>query len=338
MLATLLEQTITGLLPKLKNSRKGWKTQNCPLCILRGHSQDKKGRFGIHISSEGIGINCFNCAFHAIWTINGELSKDFCWFLTAISVPQSDVNKLKFQAFREKEAGQIFSAPKLEGNIFSKWIETPLPENANTLTEWKELGCTDTDFLQTYDYAISRGLSPNDMYWSPARELLQCKRLIMPFYYNDKLIGHTDRYNKETSNKSIRRYINTMPDNFVYNLDRQRDNRKYVILCEGVIDAYLTDGISSLGSINKTQIDIINSIGKEIIVCPDRDKEGNPLVDAAIENKWAVSFPRWDKEIKDAGRAYQIYGKLLTLNTIITFAEWNPLKIKISRKMDKFNE
>jgi hypothetical protein len=251
-------------------------------------------------------------------------------------MPKADVNKLKFQSFREKEAGQIFASPVLAGNVFDKWKEIELPEDSLPLSSWE--GCTDMDYLQAVKYANERHLSLGDIYWSPKKELQQCKRIIIPFYYNGKLVGNTGRYYKDVHNKTIRRYINTMPDNYVYNLDKQKDDRKYCIVNEGVLDAYLTDGVSSLGTINKTQIDIINSLNKQIVVCPDRDKDGDPLVAVAIENKWAVAFPKWANNIKDAGQACQVYGRLITLHSILSSIETNPLKINILRKMDNYNE
>ena len=51
------------------------------------------------------------------------------------------------------------------------------------------------------------------------------------------------------------------------------------------------------------QIDLINSIGKTVIVCPDRDKSGGNLIDVAVENNWLVSFPQWENNIKDCAEA-----------------------------------
>ena len=77
-------------------------------------------------------------------------------------------------------------------------------------------------------------------------------------------------------------------------------DRKYIIITEGVLDALAIDSVSSLGNkLTQGQIDLINSIGKTVIVCPDRDKSGGNLIDVAVENNWLVSFPQWENNIKD---------------------------------------
>ena len=154
---------------------------------------------------------------------------------------------------------------------------------------------------------------------------------------NKNIVGYTARYIAEIPNNTISRYINKMPDSYVYNLDCQKNyDRQYCLLHEGVLDAYMTDGISCLGSINQEQIDIINDLDKVVIVCPDREDSGDHLVNVAIEQGWMVAFPNWGRNVKDAGRASQLYGRLCATKSIISTAERNPLKIKVSRKMDKF--
>jgi len=63
-------------------------------------------------------------------------------------------------------------------------------------------------------------------------------------------------------------------------------------------------------------------------VCPDRDKNGGTLVDVALNNNWSVSFPLWENGIKDAAKATEKYGRILTLQSILDSAEENPTTIK----------
>lgn len=338
MLSDTLQDVVLGHLGTLKQSPKKWLVRNCPLCVHRGHGPDHKGRFGIKLDGDGhMAISCFNCAFKAKYMPHTLLSRDFVWFLETIGIPKEDVKKLKFQAFREKEAGSIFDAPKLKGNLFNKWVEVDLPDDALPMMTWLEQGCEDANLLRAASYAIERNVNPSGLFWTPLSECQYKKRFILPFYFRKKIVGYTARYTKETTSKVIPRYLNNMPDSFVYNLDAQEDyNRKYCLLHEGVLDAYVTDGISCMGSINQDQIDIIHGLKKEIIVCPDRDKAGGHLIEIAMKEGWAVSFPHWRNDVKDAGKASQVYGRLLTLKSLIDSAERNPLKIHVSRKMDKF--
>lgn len=338
VLSELLQTTIITQFSGLKKSPKGWLVTNCPLCVHRGHRPDQKGRFGVKLAGDGhIAISCFNCQFKAKYVPGTLLSRDFVWFLEHIGVPMEDIKKLKFQAFREKEAGDIFDAPKLKGNVIRKWKAMELPKDSYPIMQWLENGCEDRNLLQAAAYAMERNVKLEDIYWSPDTFSQYNKRFILPFRFNGKIVGYTGRYTKEVTNKKLARYINKMPDSFVYNLDAQRDyDREYCLLHEGVLDAYVTDGISCMGSINEDQIHIINGLGKKIIVCPDRDKTGTSLVEIAMQEKWGVSFPHWEDHVKDAGKASQTYGRLLTVKSIMDSVEYNPLKIHVSRKMDHF--
>jgi len=134
-------------------------------------------------------------------------------------------------------------------------------------------------------------------------------------------VGYTSRLCYNVADKSIPKYYQQCPNDFVYNLDHQDDRlRKYTLVNEGVLDAWTVDGISILGEIGQAKVDIINRLQKQVIVCPDRDKKGHDLVETAIENNWAVSFPKWNSKIKDACQAAEIYGRLLTTHSIISSA------------------
>ena len=50
----------------------------------------------------------------------------------------------------------------------------------------------------------------------------------------------------------------------------------------------------------------------------------------AIENNWAVAFPKWDQSIKDATQAAEIYGRLLTTHSIISTAVSGKEKIQLT--------
>ena len=102
---------------------------------------------------------------------------------------------------------------------------------------------------------------------------------------------------------------------------------------EGSIDAIHMDGMALLGSeLKPEQALLINSLGKDIIYIPDRDPNGEKMVEEAIEQGWMVSMPEWDREVNDVGDAVERYGRLYTLHTIIGSAESSPLKIRLRKK------
>ena len=57
--------------------------------------------------------------------------------------------------------------------------------------------------------------------------------------------------------------------------------------------------------------------------------KGGDLVDAAISNNWAVAFPKWNISIKDAAAASAMYGRLLTVSSIISSAITNADSIRL---------
>ena len=153
--------------------------------------------------------------------------------------------------------------------------------------------------------------------------------MIIPFYFNNKIVGFTARLLRDGKPK----YISEQQPGYVFNFDRQKDNRKYVIVCEGPFDAISVDGVALLSSdIGSHQKNLINQLKREVIVLPDRDQAGKKLIEQAIENEWSVSFPNWDRNIKDANEALLKYGRLATLYSIISAKEHSALKIKLLSK------
>lgn len=336
MISQILKDTIFKHVPALKQIRSGWYTCNCPVCSYMGHSPDRKGRFGFKESPDGsFGINCFNCSFKARWNKGDLLGKQLIWFLENINISEEYIRELKFAAFREREEVDHIFAPSLE-EASSKWAYNPLPEGSKTLIELANEDCQDVDFLDVAQYAISRNM-PNleNLYWCPSKEMK--KRLIIPFEYRGFNVGYTARHNDVNRSLYTPKYLSDVPENYIYNLDAQHYDRKFTILVEGPIDAMMVSGIACLGNkLNKMQIDVINSLKKTIILCPDRDITGNPLIDVAIEQGWYVSFPKWESNIKDVAEASLKYGRVLTTKSILESVVSNPLKIYVSRKFDTF--
>jgi DNA primase len=93
------------------------------------------------------------------------------------------------------------------------------------------------------------------------------------------------------------------------------------------------DGVAVLtNECNETQADIIESLGREVIVVADRDRAGAKLIDAAIKYGWTVSYPVWLETCKDVNEAVIKYGRLFVLKTILDAKETSRLKIELIRK------
>jgi hypothetical protein len=132
------------------------------------------------------------------------------------------------------------------------------------------------------------------------------------------------------------KYYTEVDSGYVFNIDTQERDWKFVLVGEGVIDALSIDGVACMGSdISKQQIDLIESLDREIIVVPDWNKSGQRLIDVALANKWAVAFPVWAETCEDINEAVKKYGKLFVIKTILDSVERSSLKIQLKRKTFK---
>lgn len=344
MILDLLKDVILQNIGTLKPAPKGWNKRNCMLCHTQGHGTDTRHRFGIQFNPQSIAMNCFNCKFSAGYTDGQDLSKSMKFFLRQIHVGEEFIKQLEFEIFRQKnrltetrDGVSVVDPEARLKSLFQQWKPIDLPEGSLSISEWLEYENTDKDFLNVVNYAIGRHIYDLDnFYWSPSTEHNLNQRIIIPYYYKHKIVGFASRLSYDTADKSIPKYYQQCPLDFVYNLDNHQGwIRKYSILNEGILDAWAVDGISTLGEIGQSQIDIINRLQKQIIVCPDRDKSGWGLVKAAIDNDWAVSFPKWPMHIKDASKASEIYGRLLTTHSIISSAVSGKDKIKLTWEIEQ---
>ncbi len=264
-----------------------------------------------------------------------------------------EIQKLSFMIWKEKQNLYLDHDFKLnDSNNYLENIcfqEIQIPESFQKITFWLENNINDPYFFKILEYMIeSRGneiFSYYDFYWSPENKFK--RSILIPFYYNKKIVGYSLRNINPINNM---KYIIKKPNDYLFMIDNLFvPNRKYAILVEGIFDAIAISGVGILGNnLNKKQIDIINSSGKEIIVLPDRDKAGLKIVDIAIENGWKVSFPlhnnspinfykednkiincQWDENIKDASDAVKKYGRIYTLKSIIDSSESDVFKIKL---------
>lgn len=342
MIIDVIKDAILQNIGALKPASKSWQKRNCMLCHTQGHGVDRRGRFGIQFNSQSIAVNCFNCGFSAAYTEGKSLSRSFKFFLNQLNIDSKDIDRIEFEIFKQinkikaVREGEEESQTKIYKPSYVKWREIQLPNNARPITTLLKLHFANQNFLKVANYAINRRIyNLDEFYWTPEPGHLMNQRLLIPYYFKGKIVGYTGRLAYDTIDKSIPKYYQHCPNDFVYNLDNQEKwNRKYVILTEGVLDAWTVDGVASLGEINKEKIDTINRLQKQVIVCPDRDASGSHLVQAAIENGWAVSFPRWEPGIKDAARAAEKYGRLLTTYSIVQSAVEGKDKIELKWRIE----
>jgi hypothetical protein len=328
-----LQQELLACLGTLKTNSSGWHIQNCKLCQHRGHGHDRRRRFGIKFEGNTIGVHCFNCGFSSKWEPGDSFSRSFTWFLNHIGMPTKTVKVLQFEAYRYRHNNtkHVFKIEERQQDPRDKWHIITLPEGAKTFEQLAEEGCDHPRFLDAVMYLDSRKLLyPRDFYWTPKQK----DRIIIPARYKKQIVSWTGRFIGTPPNKQTPRYILEKPEHFLYNLDNQY-NKDVVIVAEGVLDAYLLDCISPFGnSMTDEQVAIVNSFEKPVILLPDRDQEGEELVNVALKNNWQVSIPKWHKGIKDFSDATLKYGRLLAARTVIEGATTG-FDAQLKRKMDK---
>lgn len=306
----------------------------CPLCVTRGEARsDTKFRCGVRFLANGVAINCFNCKFSARWNTYGVLSRNIREFLTGIGLGQLEVNKLNFTASFFARNNQTDNQIRLI-SFQPDFKEVDLPKDAQPIMELLQQENIPSDLNDVALYLFERGeslLETTNFYWSPSRIHGMNRRVIIPFYWQDKLVGYSGRAIEEV--KGAPKYWTETPAHFLFNNNMMYKDRKFIILVEGLFDALSIDGVATQGAkLSNEQAMWINQCGKEIVVCPDRDETGQKMIDLALQQKWKVSFPEWPHEIKDANDAVKKYGKLYTVKMILEKATDNRIQINSLRK------
>jgi hypothetical protein len=335
----LIQTTILNSLPAgKKKTPSGWTSFNAPCCVYNGESQDKKKRGGIMTTADGtLSYHCFNCGYKANYTIGRKLNFKMRQFMSWIGISEETVRKLAIEAMRYEEVDITVTKKR-----FIEFKKKELPKNSHSLDYWLEKyvgkDLTDTQYNkidQLLNYLKSRGVEPNwyDFYYSPDQTADFNRRVIVPFYWKGDLVGYTGRL-FDTRNKETKYWTETQPG-YVFNIDAQDWSRKFVIVTEGPFDAITISGVSILGSeINDIQRELIEGLGKKVIVVPDRDAPGQKLIDQALEFGWGVAFPEWRKGVDDVADAVLQYGRLFTMQSILKTAETSKLKIDLKRKIN----
>ena len=317
----LVQSVIMNSLPgKVKKSSSGWNSFNAPCCVHNGETQDKRGRGGIIINGEAISYNCFNCGYKTGWQPGRHLSRKLRQLMGWMGVSEGEIKRLVLTAIQLKEtATERDIVPEEQEFNFEPGDfpdqSSPL-ENTNT---------------QIVEYLANRGLSINDynFYWTPMTETKFDRRVIIPFFWKGEIVGYTARLTVRGNPK----YFTSTPKGFVFNMDGQTDDRKFVIVTEGPFDAIAVGGVAILGSdISDSQVDLIESLNRQVIMVPDNDSAGNKLIQQALKYNWDVSFPTWHDTCKDINEAIVKYGRIFTLKNIIDNVETSSLKINLMAK------
>jgi len=334
-----IQQQVLQLLPaRKKTGQNGWTSFNAVCCIHNGETADTRGRGGIKTNAGQISYHCFNCGYTASFIPGRHLSFKFRKLLSWLGADDLTVRRLVIEAVRLKE----LVAPEELEQVPEEQIQyeaRPLPEGSVSFDQW-----TTYFAVQGNDYLVPDGVvravhyvnhrkidfQKYKFYLTDYEAYNLHRRIIIPYYYKNQIVGYTARAIVDGVKP---KYWSSHPADFVFNLDMQKPDWRFVIVCEGPFDAMSIDGVSVSGSeVSDIQVEQIDRLQREVIVVPDSDRAGRKLVDRAIEAGWTVSFPVWQESCKDINDAVVRYGKLFVLKSILAARETSKLKIELKKK------
>jgi len=307
---------------KKKKTQSGWTSFNAPCCIHNGHSVDKRGRGGIKQDGDNWSYHCFNCNFKCGFKLGRNISRNCRRFLGWCGMDDSDINKWSLHSLQHKD---------LLDSILTKKKQHAVPKFKEVEMPVGELIYTANPKHKVYiDYLTTRGMTHNDYPFlvTPDEEGRNSQRLIIPYTYENKVVGSTSRY----LDNRVPKFINDQQPGYVFGIDLQKADWNICLVFEGIFDAISMNGCAlTHNTINDNQVGVLKKLGKRIIVVPDQDKTGLEICDRALELGFDVSLPNWADDVKDANDALIKYGKLTTLLSILDNATSSKIKIEMMR-------
>jgi hypothetical protein len=317
---------ILSIIPgKKRKTPSGWYSFNAPCCLHRGHNADTRGRGGIVFDDERNWIyNCFNCHFKAGFTLGKSLTKHTKLLLHWCGVDESEINKLSLESLSKGSLIELKSKQ-------SKAIVINFPKKSLSDTCVK-LDERDPEHLEHIKYLREvRGIDYKE-YPFYIDEDSSRPGIIIPYYYDREMVGHTCRFIDGRKPK----YLSDQTPGYIFNIDAQKKEWTTCILVEGQFDALSIDGCAYMGStISDGQVELLNRLRRTIIVVPDQDKPGLSICDRALELGYKVSIPEWHSDVKDVNDAVKRYGKLSTLLSIFSCATSSKIKVEMAKKRFK---
>jgi hypothetical protein len=314
---------IVSYLPhKRKLTPSGWYSFNAPCCAHNGQSPDRRQRGGLKITDESFSYHCFNCNYTASFILGRSVSFKARRLLGWMGVPDNEIEQLTLESLRHRSIHGLINDRQQTLNTLQgiEFEERELPAFSELLTQ--ELS------PERWQYVRARGVPEHFPIMTITEQGYKRPNVIVPFTYNNQIVGHTTRYLDDRKPK----YVSDVQPGYVFGIDQQQVHWQCVIVMEGIFDALSIDGVAVMHSeISDAQARLIRSLGRQVIVVPDQDQSGLGLIDRAVELGWSVSIPEWP-DCKDVNDAVQKYGQLATVLSILENAESSRIKIELRKK------
>lgn len=313
---------ILSIIPgKKKNTSSGWTSFNAICCGHFGHKPDRRSRGGIRFDGNNWAYHCFNCGFKCNFTLGRSITNKTRQLLKWCGIDDIEIQRWSLESLQQKDLLD-FSQPKQRVKI--KFKDHVLPEG-------QILDKSNTSHKVFIDYVQQRGISIDEYPFmiTPDEQGRMGNRVIIPYTYKNKIVGHTSRFLDNRTPK----YLNEQQPGYVFNIDMQKPEWTVCIATEGIFDALSIDGVALMhDDISNEQAQLLSTLNRTIIVVPDRDKTGLKMCDRALELGYQVSLPDWGPDVKDTNDAVVKYGKLPTLLSILQSATNSKIKIELRKK------
>ena len=314
-----------------KPSHSGWVSGNCPMCVINGQPRpDIKKRGGFHFGEDEWAYHCFNCKFKTGWSVGSHMPVNVKKLLKQFGLSESDIQRASIELLREEETAKLLNPiPEQKPPFIPDWPEIELPIHAKLLNE-----VAPQKMHKNFEKALVMLNDRQLLHWTDwaftAGDVRYRNRIILPYRYKGKIVGHNARYIGNPPDGKTAKYFLNKPQNFVFNLDRQNVDRNALVVVEGDFDAISIDAVAlGSNSLSEGQASLINQLRKKTILLPDADLAGRELIEPAIEQGWFVSFPEWMMKHKDANSAAKEYGRAFVLKSTLESATDNPTKIRV---------
>jgi hypothetical protein len=327
----ITNQILAHLPWKKKTTPSGWISFNAPCCQHLGHEADTRGRGGVHQTPEGgINYHCFNCHYTCSWQPGRRLSYKMRRWMIWIGMGEDLVGRLALFAISQETAEPVV--------VETRELPTYEPRDpcpGRPITSWLNDGYINEADYNSLENAIhyldARGFGDklHEFHWTDDASLRN--RVLVPFTWKNKPMGFSGRLFEDGKKKV--KYFSNYPSNMIWGYDRQHRDAKFCIVVEGLLDALSINALAICSNeVNDEQAQVIETLDRDIIVVPDRDKAGVAMVNAALKYGWSVAFPEWETGIKDTADAVAKYGQLFTMRSILDSAQTNSLKIQLMTK------
>jgi hypothetical protein len=316
----VITQILLDHLPSSRKAPNGWMSFNAVCCDHRGHSTDRRRRGGVMLTADGVVYSCFNCQFSTGYKKGGYLGIKFRKLLNWAGVDESTIDALRIQALRDRD--NLSEEDELRPEIHA--VPRDLPPHSVLLNAKQH--------PVHWEYLVERGIDPDcyPFYVSSDNAYNMSRRVIVPFTYQNHLVGYTARSIYTHKPK----YIQCLGMPYVFGTELQQRNWTWTPVVEGVLDAISINGMSVLGNeVNEQQAEQLEALNKTLIVVPDQDRSGDLLVQAAIDFGWSVCWPEWPSGVKDVNDAVKRFGALFVTRHIWTNRITGPTQIKLHRKL-----